>query len=183
MSRLPPLDPANLDDAQRSVHDRIASGARGSVGGPFTVLLQSSELASRVEQLGLFLRYDCSVPQRLRELAILVVAQHWRADYEWYAHAGIAQSHGLEAEAIAAVGTGRTPRFEQPADAATFAFVRELLNNGRVADATYVQLQDLLGNKGSVELTGLVGYYTLLAFQLNVFEVAAPSDGPAVPWR
>ena len=183
MSRLPPLDPAALDAGQKRVHDRIVSGARGAVGGPFTVLLHSAELASRVEQLGVFLRYECSVPQRLRELAILAVGQHWRADYEWHAHAGIALSQGLRAEAIADIGAGRAPQFEQPADAAPFAFVRELLGAGRVADATYAQVRDLLGDKGVVELTGLVGYYTLLAFQLNVFEVAAPSDGPAIPWR
>ncbi len=155
MSRLPPFDPATLDAAQKLVHDRIASGARGSVGGPFTVLLQSPELASRVEQLGVFLRYECSVPQRLRELTILVVGHHWRADYEWYAHTGIARSQGLAAESITAIGAGLQPTFAQAAEGLVFTFVRELLNSGRVADATYAAARELLGIKGVVELTGL----------------------------
>lgn len=183
MSRLPPLDPATLDAGQKVVYDRIASGARGGVGGPFTVLLQSSELASRVEQLGVFIRYDCDVPQRLRELAILVVGAHWKAEYEWYAHAGIAQAQGLSPEVIEAIGTGREPPFDADADRVVFRFVHELLNAGRVSDTTYAPLRDLLGDKATVELTGLVGYYTLLALQLNTFQVKPPEGGPPIPWQ
>lgn len=183
MVRLPPLDPAHLDPAQKIVYDRIASGARGGVGGPFSVLLHSAELASRVEQLGVFIRYECSVPQRLRELAILVVGAHWKADYEWHAHARIAAAQGLSAEVIAAIGVGGEPNFEADADAVVFAFSRELLRDGRVSDATYAPARELLGDTGCVELTGLLGYYTLLALQLNTFQVEPPAGGPAIPWE
>lgn len=181
--RLPPLDPASLDPAQKIVYDRIASGARGGVGGPFSVLLHSAELASRVEQLGVFLRYECSVPQRLRELAILVVGAHWKADYEWYAHARIAASHGISAEVIEAIGTGAEPPFDSDADRVVFSFARELLRAGRVADASYAPVRELLGDTGCVELTGLLGYYTLLAMQLNTFQVQSPPGGPSIPWK
>ncbi len=182
MSRFPPLDPATLDADQRAVYERIASGARGGVGGPFSVLLQSPELASRVEQLGVFIRYECGVPQRLRELAILVVGAHWKAEYEWYAHAGIALTQGLSAGVIEAVGQDRQPAFETKADQAVFGFARELLRMGRVSDEAFLPVKELLGDKGVVELTGLIGYYTLLAFQLNTFQVEPPSGGPAIPW-
>ena len=182
MSRLPPFDPAALDAAQQEVHDRIASSARGGVGGPFVPLLTSAELCSRVEQLGIFIRYECSVPMRLRELAILAVGAHWRADYEWYAHAPIAAKQGVPQPVIDAVGRGDAePPFDAEADRAVVAFVRELLREGRVGDAGYRPVQALLGDKGTVELTGLVGYYSLLAFQLNVFEVRPPPTVP-IPW-
>jgi 4-carboxymuconolactone decarboxylase len=182
MSRLPTLATDQLNEAQKAVHDRIASGTRGAVGGPFTVLLHSPELASRVEQLGVFIRYECSVPKRLRELAILVVGSHWKADYEWYAHAKIALGEGLSPAVVDAIGHGAAPPFDEEADRVVFAFCRELLRDGRVGDATYAPVQTLLGDTGAVELTGLVGYYTLLALQLNTFQVAAPSDGPRIPW-
>jgi 4-carboxymuconolactone decarboxylase len=182
MMRLPPLDPARLSLDQQVVHDRIASGARGGVGGPFIPLLTSAELCARVEQLGVFIRYECTVPQRLRELAILVVGEHWHADYEWFAHAPIAARQGVPQPVIDAIGRGEEqPPFDEAADRIVHAFVRELLRRGRVSDATYAPVHELLGDKGAVELTGLVGYYSLLAMQLNVFQVEAPPTVP-IPW-
>jgi 4-carboxymuconolactone decarboxylase len=180
MSRLPQLRREALDPAAQAVWDRIASGARGGVGGPFTALILSPELCSRVEQLGVFIRYECSVPMRLRELAILCVGQHWQADYEWFAHAPIAATQGVPAAVIAA--GGESIPFDAPADAVVVGFVRALLRTGRVPDAEFAAAQALLGQKATVELTGLVGYYSLLAMQLNTFEVAPPPTVP-IPWR
>lgn len=183
MSRLPPKTRESLDPAQQVVWDRIASGARGSVGGPFLALLTSAELCARVEQLGVFIRYECSVPMRLRELAILCVGQHWKAAYEWYAHAGIAAKQGVPEAVIAAIGAGaESIPFNDPADRVVVDFVRPLLRTGQVADAPYAAAQALLGDKGTVELTGLVGYYSLLAMQLNVFQIAPPPPFKA-PWE
>jgi 4-carboxymuconolactone decarboxylase len=183
MSRLPTYTRETLEPAQQQVWDRIASGARGGVGGPFTALITSAELCARVEQVGVFIRYECSVPMRLRELAILCVGQHWKAAYEWYAHAPIAAKQGVPEAVIAAIGSGaESIPFEAEADGVVVAFVRELLRSGQVGDAGYAAAQWLLGDKGVVELTGLVGYYSLLAMQLNVFQVAPPPPFKA-PWE
>jgi len=183
MARLPPIDPQALDASQQAVYDRIAGGARGGVGGPFIPLLTSPELCGRVEQVGVFIRYECSVPMRLRELAILTVGRHWQADYEWFAHAPIAAKQGVPAAVIEAIGAGsEAPPFDAEPDRIVWRFVRTLLRDGRVADDAYAGVQALLGDKGAVELTGLVGYYTLLALQLNTFEVAPPPTVP-IPWR
>lgn len=179
--RLPELAADQLDPAQKAAHDRIASGARGGVGGPFKALLTSPELCTRVEQVGVFIRYECSVPMRLRELAILCVGQHWKAAVEWHAHAPIAARQGVPAAVIAAIGEGATPPFDQDADRVVHDFVRVLLKEGRVPDAVYAPVQALLGDQGAVELTGLVGYYSLLAMQLNVFRIPAPGGVP-IPW-
>jgi len=182
MSRLPPFDATKLDAAQKAVYDRIASGARGGVGGPFIPLLTSPELCGRVEQVGVFIRYECSVPMRLRELAILCVGQHWKAAYEWYAHAPIAAKQGVPQAVIDAIGRGaETVPFDAEADRTVHGFVRELLRSGQVSDGSYDAVRRLLGEKGAVELTGLVGYYSLLAMQLNVFQVAPPPPFKA-PW-
>src|SRR4051794_19215015 len=182
MSRLPPKTRENLDPAQQVVWDRIASGARGGVGGPFLALLTSAELCARVEQLGVFIRYECSVPMRLREIAILCVGQHWKAAYESYAHAPIAAKQGVPEAVIQAIGTGaESIPFDSEADRTVVGFVRELLRTGQVGDAGYAAAKALLGEKGTVELTGLVGYYSLLAMQLNVFQVDPPPPFVA-PW-
>jgi 4-carboxymuconolactone decarboxylase len=182
MSRLPQPTRETLAPDQQAAWDRIAGGARGGVGGPFLALITSAELCARVEQVGVFIRYDCSVPQRLRELAILCVGEHWRAAYEWFAHARIAAAQGVPEAVIAAIGQGQTPPFDRDEDRIVHDMVRALLRRGVVADALYAPAQALLGDKGMVELTGLVGYYSLLAMQLNVFGIRPPGDYSA-PWE
>ncbi|MEN9498570.1 MAG: hypothetical protein RIS83_389 [Pseudomonadota bacterium] len=180
--RLPIRPREELDPAQQAVWDRMAAGARGGVKGPFQALITSAELCARVEQLGVFVRFECSVPMRLRELAILCVGHHWKAAYEWFAHAPIAEKQGVPPAVIAAIGrdSEKIP-FDSDADRIVVAFVRALLRTGKVPDAEYQAAQSLLGDKGTVELTGLVGYYSLLAMQLNTFRVDPP-EGSAIPW-
>jgi 4-carboxymuconolactone decarboxylase len=181
MSRFSPISRENLSPAQAEVYNSISAGARGGVRGPFHVLLQSPELAKRVEQLGLYTRFQCKVPERLRELSINLVARHWQADYEWYAHSALALKQGISEEVMEAIGAGRRPVFAQESDEVVYDYVSSLLADGRVSDAVFQRARGLLGETGIVDLTGLVGYYTLLALTLNAFEVPIPEDGK-VPW-
>jgi 4-carboxymuconolactone decarboxylase len=118
---------------------------------------------------------------RLRELAILVIGAHWKAEYEWFAHAPIAEKQGVPAAVIAAIGRGETPPFDDDADRTVHAFVREVVTAGKASDMAFAAARALLGDKGVVELTALVGYYSLLAFQLNVFQSLPPPPFKA-PW-
>lgn len=182
MSRLPPIDREAMTPAQSEVYNRIATGARGGVRGPFLALLHSPGLAARIEQLGVYVRFQCAVPERLRELAILTVATHWRCDYEWYAHAPIAAQQGFSESILTQLGRGEAPTFEEPNDALVYAYCTTLLREGRVPDALYNSTRDALGQQVIVDLTGLVGYYTLLALTLNAHQVAAPGDAQ-IPWQ
>lgn len=182
MGRLPVLDRDELSPAQSEVYHRIAAGARGGVRGPFTVLLHSPDLAGRVEQLGVYVRFQCGVPERLRELAICIVAAHWRAPYEWYAHAKLATRQGISDAVLDTIARRETPGFEHEDEAVVYGYCSELLRTGRVAEATFEGCRRVLGERGSVDLTGLVGYYTLLALTLNAFEVAVPADAE-IPWE
>lgn len=183
MARIPQItEPEGLNDAQRAVYDSIAGGARGGVRGPFTVLLNNPELARRVEKLGVYVRYECSVPERLRELAIVIVAAHWRADYEWFAHAGLARRQGHSEDVLSAIAAREMPPFDNPADRAVHDYCKQLLQDGRVGEVVYRAAEAELGSEGIVDLTGLLGYYSLLAMTLNAFEVEPP-DSTGIPWR
>ena len=96
MARLPELARENMTPDQQRVSDDIAGGPRGAVRGPFHALLYSPPLADAAQKLGQYVRYDCSIPQKLRELAILITAYHWKAQYEWFAHEGHARDAGEE---------------------------------------------------------------------------------------
>jgi 4-carboxymuconolactone decarboxylase len=175
------LSREDLNPAQVEVYNSISAGARGGVRGPFKILLHSPELAKRVEQLGLYARFQCKVPERLRELAINTVAFRWRASYEWYVHAPLAQKQGVPEHVLEAIGTGRQPVFTADADEVVYDYVTEVLETGKVSERTFHRASTLLGDQGVVDLTGLVGYYTLLALTINAFEVEIP-DEANIPW-
>jgi 4-carboxymuconolactone decarboxylase len=179
--RLPPLADAMLSAAQRRVVDAITQGPRGRLGGPFIALLRSPELCQRTQTLGEYLRYDSVVPQRLRELAILATARHWRQSYEWHTHAPIAERAGLPRSLIDALAEGRSPEPLAADEAAVLCFCDQLHQHHGVSDAAYERARDVLGEAGVVELCGICGYYALLAMVLNVARTPLPA-GAAAPF-
>ena len=181
MSRLPVLSLEDMTPEQVEVYDLIASGVRGTAGGPFSALLYSPGLTRCVEQLGVYIRYQCAVPERQRELLICMIASHWRADFEWYIHAPLALNLGIPEDVLSKISKGEAPSFVDPADAVAHAFATQTMQTGRVSDSTYDKAVATFGEKGVVDLTGLLGYYSLLAMTLNTFEVEVPEDAD-IPW-
>ncbi len=180
MERLPPLDPAKLSDRQKRLFDKIASGPRGGVTGPLNVLLQCPGVADPVQELGRYLRFEGVLPGPLRELAILVTARFWTAQFEWHAHARIAREEGVDASVIEAIADGTTPLLATPQENAVYNFCRELHANHMVDDACYTRAVETLGREAVIELTVLAGYYAMISMILNAFEVPLP-DGVAPP--
>lgn len=190
MSRLPVLTSDQLNPGQKRVYDNITGDVRrqrargqrksdddGTLGGPFNALLYAPEVGDAVQKLGAALRFESSLPGHLRELAILMVAQRWRANYEWHAHAPIAAREGLDDAVIAAVKAGRTPGAQADVQC-IHRFVTELMDTRRVGDETYTQTRALIGEQGLVELIALVGYYAIISGLLNSFEVGVPEGAP-----
>ncbi|NKB67151.1 MAG: carboxymuconolactone decarboxylase family protein [Candidatus Latescibacteria bacterium] len=179
MSRIPQLEREALAQRQRAVYDAVLA-SRGSIEGPFRVWLHSPELADRAQHLGQFLRYRTTLEPRLSELAILVTAQSWNCQVEWALHETCARQAGLDDEIIAALRSGSTPVFTEPDEEATYTYCSQLLEGGTVADPAFAATVDQLGQQATVELTGVVGYYTFVALTLNAFAVPLPA-GTAPP--
>ena len=109
------------------------------------------------------------MPERLRELAILVTARHWRQPYEWLAHVGPALKAGVSVEALDRLAEGEDPaRLLTAQERVVHGFVSQTHSQGEVDDATFAAARDLLGERGVVELLGLCGYYAMLAMVMNV---------------
>jgi 4-carboxymuconolactone decarboxylase len=178
--RLPPLADEAMTPAQRRAAEALVRGPRGAVFGPFVPLMRSPELLERTQRLGEYLRYDSAIPQRLRELAILITARHYDQAYEWHVHAPTAVGAGLSSAVIAAVAAGRTPTPMQSDEATVHAFCTQLHGEHGVSDATYAQALALLGEAGLIDLCGVCGYYGLLALVLNVARTPLPAG--VVPW-
>lgn len=181
MPRFAPLDLPALTSAQRAVVDEVRRGRRGTVPDNVVAWLPSPELARRAASLGEYVRYETALPPRWSELAILVVARHWSCDYEWAVHAVEAGLAGLGAETITAIGQDQAEPALPGTEALVHAFARELVTDGRVSDARYDAVRAALGEPAVIDLIGVVGYYTLVAFTLNARQVPAPPGAPVLP--
>ena len=178
--RLPPIPEAELSEAQRRVRADIAAGPRGGVRGPFDALLRSPELADRLQKVGACVRFESSLPARLAELAILVTARHWGAQYEWYAHRRLAEQAGLAPAVADAIAEGRRPAALQADEAAVYDFCKALHETKHVGDAEWSSALEHFGERGVIDLIGTCGYYTVVSMVLNATRHPMP-EGVAPP--
>lgn len=174
MSRIPPISEATLTPAQRRIYDKVVAGPRGSVIGPLRAVLHSPELADRWQALGEYLRFHSCLPLAERELAIICAGRYWNSQLEWQVHARIARDAGVAADIIEAIRTANAPQFRNPDQAAVYALTRELLHTGHASDEPYAYVRNRFGVHGIVELTALVGYYSMVAMTLNAHAVPLP---------
>jgi 4-carboxymuconolactone decarboxylase len=178
MSRLPEFDPNALDAAQESIYNAIVSGPRGKFGGPFYALIYAPGIAGATQELGAALRFSTKLDPRYREIAILVAARFWRNAVEWNAHVPIAINSGVAEECIGGILQREMPESTASDDRLVYRFCLELLEQKLVSDALYSETEALVGVEQLVELVSVIGYFGLLAMQLNTFRIAPnPADG------
>ena len=182
--RLPELSEESFTPEQKALAASIKSGPRGvfKLSGPFAIYLHSPAFGELAQKLGGHLRFQTSVPPRLSELAILCTAQFWKAQYEWVAHAVIAEKQGVKPQTIRAIQAGRVPKSAPRDEMAIYAFAKELYAKRRVSSGTYNRVRKLLGDAGTVELVGILGYYAMVSMTLNTFRAPLP-DGTPAPFR
>jgi 4-carboxymuconolactone decarboxylase len=179
-TRLPNPDRDQLDEDQKKLLAAIESGPRGRVhlSGPFAIWMQAPEFGHHAQALGGFVRLRSSIEPRLSELAILCTARHWRAHYEWMAHAPIAERNGVSPDTVKAIQAGRRPAKAKRDELLVYDLARELYRDRRVSDPLFKKAQKQFGNKGIVELLGILGYYAMVSMMLNVFRAETPADKP-----
>ena len=166
--RFKPLTWEQMTPEQKTMTTNLLNGPRQGLGGPFNVLLRSPEMGDLAQKLGEYARFRPAVPAKLRELAIIITARHWTAQYEWYAHRRAAAQAGLSAEAIEAIATRKRPAKMQPDEEAVYNFATELLETKQVRDETFKAVADKFGEKGVVDIIGVMGYYQMVSMLLNV---------------
>ena len=187
-ARLAKLSPDTLDSEQRAVYDAIAGGRRaqgpqlfrlvdddGGLEGPFNAFLLQPRLGGVLQAVGSAVRYETSLSDRAREIAILVVSLHWESEFEWYAHEAVGRHVGLTDDELTALRDGRYDTLS-PDERVVARTTALLVAESDLDDASYDEAVHALGLAGLFELLTLVGYYATLALQLRVFRVPAPSS-------
>lgn len=174
--RFKPLTWETMTPAQLQMADSVMSGQRGSMQGPYNVLLRSPELGQLAQHFGAHTRFNSSLPLALNELAILLIARFWTSQFVWWAHRRIAAEAGLQESLIQAIAAGNVPQALSADQAAVHGFCHELLQKRQVDDATYAAVLQRFGEAGIVDLMGTMSYYTLVCMALNVDQYPLP-DG------
>lgn len=177
MKRISFPDPKTMNTAQKEVYDEIVSGPRGVLVGPLRAALHNPNLADRWQKLGQVLRYETTLPTYLNELAILMTARRWNSSLEWAIHALAGAKAGLSQECISAIKIGALPDFSTDEDAQNiYEFSRQLLIQGDVEQSVYAKIMSRWGEVGVVELSSVIGYYSMVAMTLNVHKIPLPEE-------
>ena len=177
--RMPPLTDAQMNDAQKKAAAELIAGPRKGVFGPFIPLMRSPELMDRMQRVGEYLRFGSTVPAKLNEFAMCIVARHVTNHFEWAIHYPNAVKAGVAKETLDAIGAGRQPLSMAPDEAQVHGFVTELLRTNGVSDATYGAVLKAHGEQGLIDLTGLVGYFIAICLVMNVAHTPAPKSDVA----
>jgi 4-carboxymuconolactone decarboxylase len=180
--RFPQFTIDQLTDQQRPLGDQIVKVSRVGLGGPYNPMLRSPVFGQKMFDLLAYLRWQTSVPLRLNEFAILIVARQWRSQVEWFAHAPIAIEAGLSPAIVAELKTNRRPSDMPPQEAVVFDFVTELTVKHEVSDQTFVRAKQLLGEQQVVDLTAVTGTYITIAMLLAMAEESVPA-GKEPPFK
>lgn len=175
-----PLDKMSAE--QRGIAEAIMSGPRGRMSGPFNAWLRSPVLADRLQKVGEYVRFNTSLDKRINEMAILMTAQAWGAQYEWYAHAPLAIKAGLDPEVVKAIGTGLKPAKMKDDEAIVWEFTTQLRRDHSVDDAIYARALEKFGEAGIIDLVAVNGYYDVVSMTLNVAHVKPPAE-TEMPFR
>jgi len=172
MARLTPItDKKQVAPKDHAVVDGILA-SRGALQGPFTMFLHSPELAGRAAHLGAYVRFEGSLDMRVRVLAAMTVAREFEALYVWGAQTSGARKQNVPESTITAIREKHT-RGVPPEDAQIIEFTRTLLTKHRVDDATAAAMRKRFGDDEFIQLTGAIGYYSLLCMTVNACELEA----------
>jgi 4-carboxymuconolactone decarboxylase len=181
VDRLPTIPPAQYTAEQKQAATDFEAARKVPVFGPFEPLMYSPQVMSQARAMGDYLRYKSAIGNTLTELTILITAREWAQDYEWSVHYPIALKAGIRQEVADAIGVGRRPATMSADEAIVYDYASELLKDKRISDATFERAKSRFGSRGVVDMTGIVGYYTFLAMQLNAAQYQPPKNADQLP--
>jgi 4-carboxymuconolactone decarboxylase len=177
-TRFAPLKADELAPAQKAWADAIAVPPRNAKWGapPYRAYIRNPELAPKLSALSDYLRWNSTLPPRLSELAILITARNWTAQYEWHAHYTLALKAGLDVKIIDDIAAGRRPENMREDEAALYDLATALYRDKKVTDAVYKAAVEKFGERGVMDIIGIIGYYGLVSMTLITMQAGAPDN-------
>jgi 4-carboxymuconolactone decarboxylase len=179
--RLPPIPAEKQTPEQKRAADEFRAARGYDLLGPFAVMLRSPEVMLRAKAMGDYLRFRNVIPKRVNEMVILITARAWTQQFEWSHHYKYALEAGLPKEVADAIAEGRRPDKLAADEAIAYDFAHELHTTRRVSDTTFGRAREAFGEQGIIDLTGVCGYYSMLAMMMNVARTKPDTGGDPLP--
>ena len=182
--RFAPLKAEELSPPQKAWADMISAPPRNAkfTAPPYRAYIRNPDLAPKLSSLSEYLRWNTSLPARLSEMAILITARHWTAQYEWSAHYPLAMKGGLDPKVADAIAKGTRPEGMKDDEAALYDLGVALYRDRKVSDAVYKAALEKFGERGIMDIIGIMGYYDLVSMTLITMQAEAPNDSvPPLP--
>ncbi len=179
--RMPPLAMDAMDDAQKAAAQELINGPRGAVFGPFIALMRSPELMNRLQKVGEYIRYHSSLETRINEFVMLIVSRQWTQQFEWCMHYPLALKAGMKQEILDALAQGRRPAGMAEDEQIAYDVCDELERMRGVSDATYARAVERFGERGLLDMLGLIGYFSTVSMVMNVARTPPMADASATP--
>src|ERR1700754_1841720 len=178
ITRFAPLKPDELSPAQKTWADMIAAPPRNAkfASPPYRAYIRNPELAPKLSALSEYLRWNTNLPPRLSEFAILITARQWTAQYEWFAHYPLALKAGLDPKILGDLSAGRRPANMRDDEAALCDLATALCHEQKVSEQLYTAAVDKFGERGVMDIIGIIGYYDLVSMPLITMQATAPND-------
>ena len=167
-----------LNPEQQAVAAEVLKQSSAGLGGPYGMLIKSPELLKRYLMMTEYLRQKTSLPHRLNEMAILLEARIWDAQYEWWAHEPLARKAGLSDATIADIRDGKRPNAMQPDETIVYDVVTQLLNKRQLPDDTFGKARQILGEQQTIDLIAVTGFYVMVSAVVIGGKIAIPNGGP-----
>jgi 4-carboxymuconolactone decarboxylase len=164
--RFPGLVYEEMTPLQRALADRAVAG-RGTTG-TFNITIRDPELADLLWPIGERVRFHMTIPEKLKELSILIAGRYWTAQFEWLAHRNAGIRAGLSEATVHAIAEGARPTAMPPDEEAVYNFCTEFFKTKQISDATFQALKDKIGERGIVEVIGSAGEYEMVSLFMNV---------------
>ena len=177
MSRYTPItSKTQMEPKHQHVFDQVME-VFGRVRGPFSMLLQSPDLAERLLPMVPYVREVCTVDPKLRQIAILTAVRERDGNYVWSAQVDVARRVGLREAVIDLLRMKGKPSDLPPEERDIVLYMRQLMRTNRVEQPVFDALKDRQGVPWLVELTAVANFYVALCGVVNAFDVPVPADG------
>ncbi|MCA1399254.1 carboxymuconolactone decarboxylase [Bradyrhizobium sp. BRP56] len=177
--RFAPLKAEELSPAQKAWADMISAPPRNAkfTAPPYRAYIRNPDLAPKLSNLSEYLRWNTSLPARLSEMAILITARHWTAQYEWSAHYPLAIKGGLDPKIADAIAKGTRPESMKDNEAALYDLGIALYRDKKVSDAVYNAALERFGERGITDIIAIMGYYDMVSMMLITMQAGPANNG------
>jgi 4-carboxymuconolactone decarboxylase len=177
------VDQLTPEQQQMAVHLKTPPRNSALNGGPFNAYARSPGLGLLLLQVSDYVRFKSSLEPRLSEFAIMIGARHWSVPYEWRAHYALAVKGGLAPQILTDLGAGKRPQNMKDDETALYDFVTEMYRDKNLSDATFNATLAKFGERGVMDLIGIIGYYDIASMALITQKAKAQpvAEAPLLP--